>query len=104
VYSEFCPLEDLERDGDEDDVDWDAEADPYCFDVNIFLWRIMVGRLTPPEDIIVNTFRRVDGPYEIAVEWFACKPPRKSHGEHQAEDNCTKGPDEVSKTSEMCRY
>jgi hypothetical protein len=48
--------------------------------------------------------RRVDGPYEIAVEWFACKPPRKSHGEHQAEDNCTKGPDEVSKTSEMCRY
>jgi len=64
----------------------------------------MVERLTPPKDIIVYTFRGVDGPHKITVEWFASKPPRESHSEHKAENNYTEGVDEVSEAFEMCRY
>ena len=64
----------------------------------------MFERLTPPEDIIVYTFRGVDVPHKIAVEWYTSKPPRHSHSEHKAEDNCTENVDEVSKALEMYRY
>ena len=64
----------------------------------------MVEKPTPPEDIIVYASRGVNGPHEIAVEWFASKPPRETHSEHKAEDDYAEDVDEVSEGFEMCRY
>jgi hypothetical protein len=65
----------LEGYRDENEVDWDAEADPYCW---MLAWSCegeVVCELTPPEDIIVYTPCGEVAPKKITIEWFASNPP-----------------------------
>jgi hypothetical protein len=96
----------LERYCDEDKVDGDAEADPHCSILESGLGRRRrgMGELTPAENIIVYTIRRVNTPKKIAVERFASNPPRYTHSEHKADDKRAEAINTKSEFLEMCRY
>ena len=101
---EFCTLEDLEGNCDENEVDGHAYPDPYYKDVLELLHKKggVYWGLTPAENIIVYTVRRVDGPSEITVEGYASQPPSTTHCQHQADDDRAEAIDTPSEFSEMC--